>query len=98
MRSIWSAARISLPALMLSIVLAACGSNENDVDKRSYQKGYDAFGGAYVPPNDSDRETVEAQCDEMLRSRDMADPDFDLVREDWITGCADAAQGKESRI
>lgn len=84
--------------LAAAFFLAGCGGSEAPADEESYRKGYDAFGGAYLPPNDSDRETVEAQCDEMLRDRDLADPDFDLDREDWITGCADAAQGRDSRI
>ncbi|MFJ9576176.1 hypothetical protein ACIRQF_07260 [Streptomyces sp. NPDC101191] len=89
--------RIAAAALLAMLLLAGCDSTPV-VDEQSYRKGYDAFGGARLPPSDEDRETVEGRCDELLRSRDLADPDFDLVRQDWITGCADAVEGKESRI
>ncbi|MFE5633933.1 hypothetical protein [Streptomyces sp. NPDC056543] len=89
--------RIASATLRAALLLTGCISAPA-VDEQSYRKGYDAFGGAYLPPSDEDRETVEARCDVLLRSRDLSDPDFDLVRQDWITGCADAVEGKESRV
>ncbi|MGW0409865.1 hypothetical protein ACWDZX_00880 [Streptomyces collinus] len=73
-------------------------SRSSAVDKYSYTKGYDAFGGALMPTDDRSREEVEVDCDAMLRRRSLMAPDNKLIAEDWIQGCADAAQNKDSRF
>jgi hypothetical protein len=51
-----------------------------------------------MPTDDRSREQVEADCDSFLRRRQLMDPDYELVERDWIQGCADAAQNKDSRF
>lgn len=73
-------------------------SQSSAVDKDSYTAGYNAFGGGFVPTDARGREQVEADCDSMFRQRQLAAPEHGLVQEDWIQGCADAAQNKDSRF
>ncbi|AJP03681.1 hypothetical protein TU94_21525 [Streptomyces cyaneogriseus subsp. noncyanogenus] len=73
-------------------------SESSAVDKDSYTAGYNAFGGAFMPTDDRSREQVEADCDSILRQRQLAAPEHGLVQKDWIQGCADAAQNKDSRF
>ncbi|NIY67997.1 hypothetical protein [Streptomyces malaysiensis] len=91
--------RYVLGVLALLVAVVGCSANESStVDEKSYRAGYNAFGGAYLPPSDGTRKEIESQCDAMLREQDLADPKYKLVREDWITGCADAVEGKDSRV
>lgn len=73
-------------------------SGSSDVDKYSYTKGYNSFGGALMPTDDRSREQVEADCDALLRRRPLMASDHKLTAKDWIQGCADAAQNKDSRF
>ncbi|MFE4554522.1 hypothetical protein [Streptomyces anulatus] len=80
------------------VVLAGCGSSEGGVeglDRVSYEAGFEALGGAYLPPSDEDRATVEARCEEMFGGVPDAD---DYVRHDWVAGCADFVENKDSRF
>lgn len=80
------------------VALAGCGTSEEaveGVDRASYEAGFEALGGAYLPPSDEDRVTVEARCDEMFSGTPNAD---EYVRQDWVTGCADFVENKDSRF
>ncbi|MFI7083811.1 hypothetical protein ACIBUR_09415 [Streptomyces anulatus] len=84
--------------LLGAVVLAGCGSSEGGVeglDRSSYEAGFEALGGAYLPPSDEDRATVEARCEDMYGDASGA-ASYDL--EDWVVGCADFVDGKESRF
>lgn len=68
------------------------------MDRASYEKGYDAFGGAYLARGETDdRDVDRAYCTEFWGqwpSSELAG----VVKDDWIEGCADAREGKESRF
>lgn len=89
---------IIISAAAVGIIYGVGSLNGVHVDRYSYERGFDAFGGAYLPPDVGNRAQIEDQCDAMLRERSLAAPAFELVREDWIAGCADAAQGKDPYI
>ncbi|WP_369042167.1 hypothetical protein [Streptomyces sp. Midd1] len=63
-------------------------------DQKSYQKGYHAFGDAYLPPSDEDRAADEARCEEMW-GQYPSDELQGVVKEDWVAGCADYIEGKD---
>ncbi|MFI1303902.1 hypothetical protein [Streptomyces sioyaensis] len=88
---------IGVTVLVIALIVVN-HSGRSDVDKYSDTKGYDAFGGALVPTDDRSREQVGADCDSLLRRLQLMSPDYKLVRKDWIQGCADAAQNKDSRF
>ncbi|MET9470596.1 MULTISPECIES: hypothetical protein [unclassified Streptomyces] len=78
--------------------LPGCSDADSAVDRSSYTKGYEALG--YVPTVQGDREDIEHQCDDlygelapMYRSQKKK-----VVRADWVQGCADGAQNKDSRF
>jgi hypothetical protein len=84
--------------VLVAALIVVHHSGSSDVDEYSYTKGYNAFGGALVPTADRSREQVEMDCDSFLRRLQLASPDYKLVKDDWIQGCADAAQNKDSRF
>ncbi|MEV5363667.1 hypothetical protein AB0L12_12980 [Streptomyces cellulosae] len=88
---------IGLAVLVVALIVVN-HSASSGVDEYSYTKGYDAFGGAFMPTDRRSREEVEADCDAFLRRLSLMDRDFKLIAEDWIQGCADAAQNKDSRF
>ncbi|MDC2958545.1 hypothetical protein PO587_29285 [Streptomyces gilvifuscus] len=85
-------------AVLLVALVVINRSESSAVDKDSYIAGYNAFGGAFMPTDDRSREQVEADCDSIFRQRQLASPEHGTVRKDWIQGCADAAQNKDSRF
>ncbi|WP_329128668.1 hypothetical protein OG727_26955 [Streptomyces caniferus] len=85
-------------AVLVVALIVVNRSGSSDVDKYSYTKGYNAFGGALMPTDDRSREQVEEDCDSFLRRRQLMAPDHKLVEKDWIQGCADAAQNKDSSL
>ncbi|MFD7404505.1 hypothetical protein ACFV7R_17910 [Streptomyces sp. NPDC059866] len=88
---------IGVAVLLLALIVVNHSGNSN-VDRYSYTKGYNAFGGALVPTDGRSREQVEADCDSFFRQRQLATPDHKVVEKDWVRGCADAAQNKDSRF
>ncbi|MFF7676632.1 hypothetical protein [Actinacidiphila glaucinigra] len=93
---------IRLAATLLAVsgvaaALGGCGSDEADVDKASYTAGYDAFGGAELPASDESRDAVEARCGELWPAAVRASGKKGLKEQDWVQGCADAAEGKDPR-
>ncbi|MEU1202709.1 hypothetical protein ABZ446_41745 [Streptomyces sp. NPDC005813] len=85
-------------AVLIVALIVVNHSTGSGVDKYSYTKGYDAFGGAYLPTDTRNREDVEADCHSMFRARQLQAPDTELIEKDWVQGCADVAQNKDSRF
>ncbi|MFD9815070.1 hypothetical protein [Streptomyces sp. NPDC059080] len=84
---------------MLSAVLSACGGGGDGLDKRSYTAGYnEAFGGAYMPTDTRSRDEIKASCDALFADWARASGKHGIVRADWVEGCADVAQNKDSRF
>lgn len=101
MRSIGFTARVSLAAVVLGGALAAggCSSNTGSLDEHSYKLGYDeAFGGAYTETDTRSRDEITASCDDLFRTWVEASGRQDVVRGDWVEGCADVAQNKDSQF
>ncbi|MFJ2563499.1 hypothetical protein ACIO02_10960 [Streptomyces sp. NPDC087568] len=88
---------IGLAVLIVALIVVNHSASPG-VDEYSYTKGYDAFGGAFMPPDRRSREQVEVDCDAFLRRLSLMAPDFELIAKDWVQGCADAAQNKDSRF
>ncbi|WP_405686196.1 hypothetical protein [Streptomyces sp. NBC_00057] len=85
-------------AVLIVALIVVNHSASSGVDKYSYTKGYDAFGGAFIPTDGRSREEVEADCESMYRGRQLQAPDAKLIEKDWVQGCADVAQNKDSRF
>ncbi|MGW6359493.1 hypothetical protein ACWFR5_31060 [Streptomyces sp. NPDC055092] len=85
-------------AVLTIALIVVNHSTTPSVDKYSYTKGYDAFGGAFIPTDGRGREEVETDCDSMYRARQLEAPDHKLIEKDWVQGCADVAQNKDSRF
>ncbi|MEV6313572.1 hypothetical protein AB0M10_33925 [Streptomyces sp. NPDC051840] len=84
-------------ALLTASVLLAVGCSSNaDLDKASYTKGYEALG--YAPTVQGDRQDIEHECDTFYGKFSSEYAGQKVVRADWVQGCADAAQNKESRF
>ncbi|MGW3860235.1 hypothetical protein ACWEDZ_01950 [Streptomyces sp. NPDC005047] len=88
---------LGVAALVVVVAIAVRGEGDTaaGVDRPSYEAGYEALGGAYLPPSDEGRATVEARCEEMYGGA----PDsgrYDL--DDWVAGCADFVENKDSRF
>ena len=87
--------------VVVAVSVTSCGSGGDDgtagLDRKSYQAGYDAFGGAYLPPSDADRRTDEAKCEDMWGGV-PSDQLVGLKKHDWVVGCADAVENKKSRF
>lgn len=81
-------------------VFATQGGDAGDgLDKRSYSLGYnEAFGGAYMPTDTRSRDEIKASCDDLFRTWVEASGKQDVVRGDWVEGCADVAQNKDTRF
>ncbi|MGW1261122.1 hypothetical protein ACWD7Y_04075 [Streptomyces drozdowiczii] len=85
--------------LALLAVLAGCSSDNDGIDKRSYEFGYnEAFGGANIPTDTRTRDEIEASCGDLYGPWSQASGKKDVVRDDWVQGCADVAQNKDSRF
>ncbi|MGW3274503.1 hypothetical protein ACWDFH_23985 [Streptomyces kronopolitis] len=90
---------MSLTAVVLGAALTACGHDSNGIDKRSYELGYgEAFGGAYTETDSRSRDEITASCDDLFHTWGQASGEQDVVRADWVEGCADVAQNKDSRF
>ncbi|MFV0135429.1 hypothetical protein ACLGIH_19795 [Streptomyces sp. HMX87] len=70
---------------------------EPDIDQRSYEKGYHAFGGAWLSPSDEERAASEARCEELWGAF-PSDELAGLNKDDWVDGCADYVEGRDSRF
>lgn len=87
-----------LAASGLAVVgYVALSDSEPDMDRQSYEAGYDALGGAWLPPSEDDRQVDEAYC-EQLWGGFPSDELVGLVKRDWIAGCADFREGRDSRF
>ncbi|MGW3153649.1 hypothetical protein [Streptomyces sp. NPDC001089] len=88
-----------LAGVVAVVIAIAVGVSDSgpDMDKRSYEKGYDAFGGAALPSSGDDRDADEASCEELWGSF-PTDELAGVVKDDWVTGCADAREGKASQF
>ncbi|MEU9050226.1 hypothetical protein AB0D37_07435 [Streptomyces sp. NPDC048384] len=80
-------------------VYATEGGAGGGLDKRSYNLGYDeAFGGAYTETDTRARDEIKASCDDLFSTWVEASGKQGIMRGDWVEGCADAAQNKDSRF
>ena len=88
---------LGLAALAVVAIVAVKSVNAEhpDMDRRSYEKGYHAFGDAWLPPSEDDREVDEAYC-EQLWGAFPTDELAGVVKDDWIAGCADYRENKDS--
>lgn len=73
------------------------GDSEPDMDRESYEKGYHAFSDAWLPPSDEQRRVSEARCEEMWGAFPSSELDG-VNKDDWVAGCADYVEGKDSRF
>ncbi|MET8342393.1 hypothetical protein [Streptomyces microflavus] len=86
-------------ALVTGVVVAVSDGGGGDLDRPSYQAGYDdAFGGAYIPSVQGSRQDIEHDCDTLYGKMASMYGGKEIVRADWVQGCADAAQNKDSRF
>lgn len=83
--------------VLVSLTSCGGGGGTSGLDRKSYEAGYDALGGAYLPPSDADRKTDEAKCGELWGAV-PSDTRVGLKKHDWVVGCADAAENKGSRF
>ena len=81
-------------AVVIYVALADSGP---DMDEKSYRAGYHAFGDAWLPPSEDDREVDEAYCEE-LWGKFPPDALAGLNKDDWVDGCADYREGKDSQF
>ena len=89
--------RLVVPLLAVAALAVGCGSGD-DMDPKSYKAGYDVFGRSYMPASDESREAVEARCDDLYPTAIRGRNDYlDIVRADWVQGCADGFEGKDPR-
>ena len=85
---------VGLAALAVVIYLAVQSvKSEPDRDEQSYQKGYHAFGDAWLPPSDEDRTVDERRCEE-LWGQFPTEELTGVNKNDWVAGCADYIEGK----
>lgn len=97
-RSVWIGVGAGLLVAAGAVVVSQ-GGDSAELDKRSYKLGYDdAFGGAYMPTDTRSRGEIEASCDELFANWVRASGKQGIVRADWVEGCADVAQNKDSRF
>jgi hypothetical protein len=78
-------------------VYVAVEDSGPDMDRTSYKKGYHAFGDAWLPPSDEERAADEARCEE-LWGQFPPEEIAGLNKDDWVAGCADYIEGKDSRF
>ncbi|MFF8283402.1 hypothetical protein ACF06W_11840 [Streptomyces albus] len=87
---------------MLTIITAWAilgRERSSDLDQRSYTAGYnEAFGGAHVPTDTAGRNEIEANCDALFTDWVRSSGKQGIVRADWVEGCADVTQNKDSRF
>ncbi|MFF1693198.1 hypothetical protein ACFVXC_06150 [Streptomyces sp. NPDC058257] len=89
---------VAIGAIVAAQVIGG-GGEDGGLDKRSYTLGYkEAFGGAYMPTDTRSRDAIRASCDDLFRSWVQASGKQNVVRSDWVEGCADVAQNKDSRF
>ncbi|MFE5853263.1 hypothetical protein ACFQ61_08585 [Streptomyces sp. NPDC056500] len=85
--------------LVAMLWLSGCTDHEGgSLDESSYRAGYGSFGGAFLPTDSRSRTEIETSCEDLFRVWAQASTEKDIVRRDWIEGCADVAQNKESRV
>ncbi|MFC9505336.1 hypothetical protein [Streptomyces sp. NPDC057002] len=92
---------LALASLVAVVVIAVRDVQEKAprLDKRSYEAGYGALGGAWLPPSEEDRATTVARCEETWVGYVRADEHaHELRRADWVSGCVDFVEGKDSRF
>lgn len=80
---------------MVIVLAVRSAKSEPDMDQRSYEKGYHAFGDAYLPVTDEDRAADEEQCED-LWGQSPSEKLTDVIKADWVAGCADYVEGKDS--
>lgn len=68
-------------AVLVTALIVVNHSGSSDVDKYSYTKGYDAFGGALVRTDDRSREQVEVDCDSLSRRLQLMFPGLQVGQE-----------------
>lgn len=89
---------LGLVSLAVVVYLAVGGGEaEPDMDRQSYEEGYDAFKDAWLPPSDQERASDEARCME-LWGQFPSDELAGLKKADWVAGCADYIENRESRF
>ncbi|MEU0770533.1 hypothetical protein [Streptomyces albogriseolus] len=81
--------------VIAAVAVQGGGSGTAGLDESAYKAGYDAFGGAYLPGSDEDREAVEARCELLWAEVPGADQ---FEKESWVTGCADYVEDMDSRF
>ncbi|MET7631691.1 hypothetical protein ABZS53_14745 [Streptomyces sp. NPDC005499] len=83
----------------LAALVGCSSSGTANVDKQSYEAGYnDAFGGAYLPTDSRDRDAIAVDCESLFRGLRGMYGSKEIVLKDWVTGCVDVAQNKDSRF
>ncbi|MFC7793570.1 hypothetical protein [Streptomyces cinereoruber] len=82
-------------AVLAVLLLTGC-EDTAAVDRASYEAGYEAIRIA-MPGSDEDRPAVEERCRELWRVF-PSEEIVDLNQGDWVAGCADYAEGKDSRF
>ncbi|MFJ4739004.1 hypothetical protein [Streptomyces sp. NPDC088775] len=82
--------------LALAVIAVTRGGGGGDVDRSSYTKGYEAVG--YAPTAQGERKDIEHECDTFYGKFAGEYAGQKVVRADWVQGCADAAQNKDSRF
>lgn len=89
---------LGLVAVVVVIKVAVGGAGGGSgTDRKSYEKGYHAFGDAWLPPSDEDRSADEARCEELWGQFPPDELDG-LKKADWVAGCADYIENKKSRF
>ncbi|WP_329272092.1 hypothetical protein [Streptomyces sp. NBC_01451] len=88
---------LALISLAVVAYLAVQGIEaEPEMDQRSYEHGYHAFAGSYVV-TDEERAADEARCEELWGAF-PSDELAGLKKDDWVAGCADYIERKDSRF
>lgn len=89
---------VVLAGIGIAFAASHGGPDTGGLDKRSYTLGYrDAFGGAAIYLHGS-RDEIEAECDGLYGKLSRMYGGEEIVRADWVQGCADVAQDKDSRF
>ncbi|WP_411075483.1 hypothetical protein [Streptomyces sp. cmx-4-7] len=82
-------------AVLAGLLLTGCEATAT-VDRASYEAGYEAIRIA-MPGSDEGRSAVEERCRELWREF-SSEGIVDLNQGDWVAGCADCTEGKDSRF
>ncbi|AZM47745.1 hypothetical protein DMB38_19920 [Streptomyces sp. WAC 06738] len=87
---------IGLSAVAVVVYMGVADSGP-DMDEKSYRAGYHAFGDAWLPPSEDDRDVDKAYCEE-LWGKFPSDELDGLSKHDWVEGCADYREGKDAQF